>query len=208
MIKRDHPQLSISQQCKLVRLSRSAFYYAPVGIGADTLAMMKEIDRVFTKYPFFGSRQIAAYLRREGVVIGRHRVRRLMAQMGLEAIYKRPRTSQPHRHHLRAGPEWLPVSRGYHGLGVAQGPELAAIEYDACRLLRRCPERSHRQIWPAGDHEHRSRISVYGIGLDHDADRGRRAHLNGWAWPLSGQHFYRTAVAEPEAGGDLSRRDH
>ncbi|MEZ5985235.1 MAG: IS3 family transposase [Hyphomonas sp.] len=99
MIKRDHPQLSISQQCKLVRLSRSAFYYTPAGIDADTLAMMKEIDRVFTKYPFFGSRQIAAYLRREGVVIGRHRVRRLMAKMGLEAIYKRPRTSQPHPQH-------------------------------------------------------------------------------------------------------------
>ncbi|WP_417691589.1 IS3 family transposase [Roseibium sp.] len=99
MIKRDHPQLSVGQQCKLVRLSRSAFYYAQVGIDADTLAMMKEIDRVFTKYPFFGSRQIAAYLRREGVVIGRHRVRRLMARMGQEAIYKRPRTSQPYPQH-------------------------------------------------------------------------------------------------------------
>ncbi|MGV6805162.1 MAG: IS3 family transposase [Ruegeria sp.] len=61
--------------------------------------MMKEIDRVFTKYPFFGSRQIAAYLRRDGIAVGRHRVRRLMAKMGLEAIYKRPRTSQPHPQH-------------------------------------------------------------------------------------------------------------
>ena len=80
MIRRDHPKLSISQQCKLVRLSRSAFYYTPVGIAPDTLAMMKDIDRVFTKYPFFGSCQIAAYLRREGTVVGRHRVRRLMAK--------------------------------------------------------------------------------------------------------------------------------
>ena len=99
MIKRDHPELSISQQGKLVRLSRSAFYYTPVGIDADTLAMMKEIDRVFTKYPVFGSRQIAAYLRRDGTVVVRHRVRRLMAKMGLEAIYKRSRTSQPHPQH-------------------------------------------------------------------------------------------------------------
>jgi len=99
MIQRDHPDLSISQQCKLVQLSRSAFYYTPVGVNAATLAMMKEIDRVFTKYPFFGSRQIAAYLRREGTIVGRHRVRRLMAKMGLEAIYKRPRTSQPHPQH-------------------------------------------------------------------------------------------------------------
>jgi len=99
VIKPDHPDLSIIRQCKLVRLRRSAFYYTPVGIDADTLAMMKEIGRVFTKYPFFGSRQIAAYLRREGTVFGRHHTRRLMAKMGLEAIYKRPRISQPHPQH-------------------------------------------------------------------------------------------------------------
>ena len=99
MIERDHAELSISQQCKLARLSRSAFYHTPVGIDAETLAMMKEIDQVFTKYPFFGSRQIAAYLRREGTVVGRHRVRRLMTTMVLEAIYKRPRTSQRHMQH-------------------------------------------------------------------------------------------------------------
>lgn len=98
-IRRDHPELSVSQQCRPVRLSRSAFYYAPVGIDAFALALMKAIDRVFNRYPFFGSRQIAAHLRREGIVVGRHRVRRLMAKMGLEAIYKRPRTSQPHPQH-------------------------------------------------------------------------------------------------------------
>jgi len=99
LIRRGHPELSISQQCRLVKLSRSAFYYAPVGIDAATLALMKQIDRVFTKFPFFGSRQIVAYLRRGGIIAGRHRVRRLMAKMGLDAIYKRPRTSQPHPQH-------------------------------------------------------------------------------------------------------------
>jgi len=131
MIKQDHPELSISQQCKLVRLSRSAFYYTPDGVDGDTLSMMKEIDRVFTKYPFFGSRQIVAYLRRESTVVGRHRVRRLMARMGSEAIYKRPRTSQPHLQHPvlpyllrkmvkeRANPLWcaditfVPVRNGF-----------------------------------------------------------------------------------------------
>ncbi len=54
---------------------------------------------MFTKYPFFGSRQIAACLRRDGIVVGRHRVRRLMVKTGLEAIYKQPRTSQPHPQH-------------------------------------------------------------------------------------------------------------
>ncbi|KXF92852.1 hypothetical protein AT574_00035 [Phaeobacter inhibens] len=55
MIHRDHPELSISQQCRLVKLSRSAFYYTPVGIDATTLTLMKQVDRVFTKFPFFGS---------------------------------------------------------------------------------------------------------------------------------------------------------
>jgi putative transposase len=99
MIRRDHPDLSISQQCKLVKLSRSVFDYMPVGVSGATLELMKAIDRAFTKYPFFGSPQIAAYLRRDGIVVGRHRVRRLMAKMGLEAIYKRPRTSHPHPQH-------------------------------------------------------------------------------------------------------------
>ena len=62
MVRLDHPQLSITQQCRLVKLSRSSFYYAPVGIDAATLELMKAIDRVITKYPFFGSRQIAAFL--------------------------------------------------------------------------------------------------------------------------------------------------
>ena len=99
MIRRDHPDLSVRRQCKLVNLSRSAFYYSPLGIDPNTLAVMKSIDRVFTQYPFFGSRQIAAFLRREGMAVGRHRVRRLMRLMGLQAIYKRPRTSQPHPQH-------------------------------------------------------------------------------------------------------------
>ena len=72
MFERDHPNLSISQQCKLVPLSRSAFHYTPVGIDTDTLAMMKKIDRVFTRYPFFshaGSRPICAGKRLSSGVI-------------------------------------------------------------------------------------------------------------------------------------------
>ena len=74
MITRDRSDLSISQQCRLVKLSRSAFYYEPTGIDNETLAVMKAIDRAFTKYPFFGSRQLRAYLCRDGMKVGRHRV--------------------------------------------------------------------------------------------------------------------------------------
>ena len=96
MIARAHPTLSIVWQCEMLQLSRSAVYDTPVGLDEATLGIMKAIDQVFTKRPFFGSRQIRAYLRRDGIVVGRHRVRRLMGLMGLSALYKRPRTSQPH----------------------------------------------------------------------------------------------------------------
>ena len=65
-----------------------------VGFDPATLDLMHEIDPIFTKYPFFGSRQIAAYLPQSGVSAGRHRVRRLMAIMGLQAICKGPNTSK------------------------------------------------------------------------------------------------------------------
>ena len=99
MIAPAHPNLSIVRQCKILELSRSAFYYTPVGIDEETLVIMAAIDQAFTKYPFFGSRQLQAYMGRDGIVVGRHRVRRLMRLMGLEAVYKRPRTSQPHPTH-------------------------------------------------------------------------------------------------------------
>lgn len=78
MIRKDHTDLSLTKQCKLLKVSRSSLYYTPVGVNAETLKLMNEIDRVFTKYPFFVSRQIAAYLPRNGFHAGRYRVRRLM----------------------------------------------------------------------------------------------------------------------------------
>ena len=99
MIRRDHPDLSLSQQCQVLAISRSSFYYAPRGERPENLALMRRIDELFLKYPFYGSRQMARHLRREGIEAGRHRVRRLMRLMGLEAIYQAPRTSQPHPAH-------------------------------------------------------------------------------------------------------------
>ena len=80
-------------------ISRSSFYYAPKGESPENLALMRRIDELFLKYPFYGSRQMVRQLRRDGVCVGRHRVRRLMRLMGLEAIYQAPRTSTPHPTH-------------------------------------------------------------------------------------------------------------
>jgi putative transposase len=99
MIRRAHSDLSLSRQCRLLSISRSSFYYAPKGESPENLALMRRIDELFLKYPFYGSRQMVRQLRREGIRIGRHRVRRLMRLMGLEAIYQAPRTSEPHPAH-------------------------------------------------------------------------------------------------------------
>ena len=99
MIAPDRPGLSLSRQCRLLSIGRSSFYYAPKGESAENLALMRRLDELFLKYPFYGSRQMVRQLRREGISSGRHRVRRLMRLMGLEAIYQAPRTSTPHPEH-------------------------------------------------------------------------------------------------------------
>lgn len=86
--RKENTKLSLTRQRKLLKISRSSIYYMSVGFDQATLNLMHEIDRIFTKYPFFGSPQIAAYLPQSGFLAGRHRVRRLMGIMGLEAIYK------------------------------------------------------------------------------------------------------------------------
>src|SRR5690242_14620839 len=99
MIEPEHPELSIVRQCELVSISRSGFYYQPAGETPLNLALMRLIDRQFLETPWYGSRQMARHLRRAGYTVGRKRVRRLMAKMGLEPIYQRPRTAVPHPEH-------------------------------------------------------------------------------------------------------------
>jgi putative transposase len=99
MIVPGRPGLSLSRQCRLLSISRSSFYYAPRGESPENLVLMRRIDEMFVRYPFFGSRQMVRQLRREGVRAGRHRVRRLMRLMGLAAIYQAPKTSAPHPAH-------------------------------------------------------------------------------------------------------------
>lgn len=99
MVVRDLADLSLSRQCRILSIGRSSLYYAPKGESVANLALMRRIDELFLKYPFYGSRQMARQLRRDGVSVGRHRVRRLMRLMGLEAIYRAPKTSAPHPEH-------------------------------------------------------------------------------------------------------------
>ena len=99
MIEPEHPQLSIVRQCELVSISRSGFYHRPAGEAALNLELMRLIDAQFLETPWYGSRQMSRHLRHEGYVVGRKRIRRLMAKMGLAPIYQRPRTTVPNPEH-------------------------------------------------------------------------------------------------------------
>ena len=89
MIEPDYPVLSVVRQCDLVSISRSGFYYRPAGETPFNLEVMRLIDAQFLRTPWYGSRQMARYVRRAGYEVGRKRVRRLMARMGLAPIYQR-----------------------------------------------------------------------------------------------------------------------
>ena len=106
MIEPEHPRLSIVRLCELVSISRSGFYHRPAGETPLNLALMRLVDAQFLQTPWCGSRQMARHLRREGYGVGRKRVRRLMARMGLAPIYQRPRTTVPNPGH-RAWPYLL-----------------------------------------------------------------------------------------------------
>ena len=94
-LDRDHPSLSVRRQCAMLGLARSGVYRLPRAANDDDLLLMRRIDELFTRWPFLGSRRMAAMLRAEGVVINRKRVQRLMRRMGIAALGPKPRTSKP-----------------------------------------------------------------------------------------------------------------
>jgi putative transposase len=94
LVEREHPALPISQQCRLLAISRSAVYRRPAEVGEADLAIMGLIDRQYLARPYYGSRRMAAWLATQGHVVNRKRVRRLMRLIGLVTIYQRPNTSK------------------------------------------------------------------------------------------------------------------
>jgi len=96
MIDRDRKP-TVTRQAQLLDVSRSSVYYRPRPVSKRDLLLMRRIDELHLEAPFYGARKIAAQLRREGNEIGRRHVRTLMRRMGIEALYRKPRTSVPAR---------------------------------------------------------------------------------------------------------------
>ena len=159
MVDREHPKLPIVRQCALLGVSRSSLYYRAKGASGEDLSLMREMDRQYLETPFYGSRRMKAWLDRQGMPVSRKRVQRLMRVMGLWAIYRRPRTSQPAPEHrvypyllrnarvTRPNQVWaadityLPMARGFlylvvvmdwHSRYVVEWRLSNALEADFC----------------------------------------------------------------------------
>ncbi|MCB2261366.1 MAG: IS3 family transposase [Candidatus Thiosymbion ectosymbiont of Robbea hypermnestra] len=95
-----HPDLSITRQCALIGISRSSYYQTPCGVASEeNLKYMRLIDEQYLRTPFYGSRQMTRWLIRQGHVINRKRVQRLMRTMGIQGTVPGPHTSGPHPGH-------------------------------------------------------------------------------------------------------------
>jgi putative transposase len=98
MIDRQH-ELPITKQAQVLRISRGSVYYLPRPVPEADLAIMRRLDRLHLEFPFAGSRMLKGLLAAEGCKIGRRHVKTLMRRMGIEALYRRPRTTKPEPGH-------------------------------------------------------------------------------------------------------------
>jgi len=130
MIDREN-KLSIVQQCQIVGISRTSMYYEPKPISSRDIKLMRLIDEIHLRHPFFGSRRIRDELDDSGHEVGRGHVVTLMRKMGIETLYRKPRLSAPHPEHklypyllrnmeiTRANQVWaadityIPMARGF-----------------------------------------------------------------------------------------------
>ena len=135
MIDRAH-DLPISKQAEALNISRSSVYYLPRPVSSADLALMRRIDELHLEFPFAGSRMLRGLLADEGSKVGRRHVKTLMQRMGIEALYRRPRTTKPEPGHkiypyllrgveiTRANQVWamdityIPMARGFVYLAV------------------------------------------------------------------------------------------
>lgn len=99
---REHPKISVKRQCELLGISRSGLYYKPRPMKPDEIELMVEIDKIYTKSPYMGSRKIAKRISKDrDKPVNRKRVSRIMQEMGISPIYPKPRTSIPNVAHKK-----------------------------------------------------------------------------------------------------------
>ncbi|MBK5293393.1 MAG: IS3 family transposase [Acidobacteriia bacterium] len=99
LVERGHAEISVRRQCDLLGVNRSGFYYEPVGESQENLWLMRLLDEQYTRTPFYGSRKMTEWLATVGHTVNRKRISRLMELLGIEAVYPKPKLSQPGEGH-------------------------------------------------------------------------------------------------------------
>ena len=187
MIDREH-DLSITRQAEVLRISRGSVYYLPRPVPDADLAIMRHLDRLHLEYPFAGSRMLRGLLALQGCKIGRRHVKTLMRRMGIEALYRRPRTTKPEPGHkiypyllrgmeiTRPNQVWamdityipmaarLRLSRRRARLGDTPGTVVAVVDHDGSCLLRRDAGGCHGSSRQAGNLQHGPGLAVHRRG--------------------------------------------
>lgn len=101
LVEPENSELSVGRQCELLGLSRSSYYYKACSVAEDDLGLKRLLDEQYLRTPFYGSRRMTAWLQGIGHEVNRKRVQRLMREMGIEAIYPKPKTSEADPEHRK-----------------------------------------------------------------------------------------------------------
>ncbi|HHG3104801.1 TPA: IS3 family transposase [Vibrio parahaemolyticus] len=91
--------LPIKRQCELLNIARSTAYYQPIGLSIEEIELRRIIDEIHLQYPFMGSRRVRTELAKKGHNVNRKRVIRIMRDMGIGAIYPKPKTTLANKAH-------------------------------------------------------------------------------------------------------------
>jgi len=226
MIDRYH-ELSVSKQADLVGIARSTVYYLPRPVPAADLELMRQIDRLHMEFPFAGARMLRRLLAADGSKVGRRHVKTLMLRMGIEALYRRPRTTKPEPGHkifpyLLRGVEiarpnqvwamditYVPMRKGFVYLAVVldwfsrRMLSWRVSINDGGVVLHRGVGGGAGEARQAGDLQYRPGIAVHLRGLHGRACEQRDQDQHGRQGRVAGQCVRRAPVAHGEIRGDL-----
>ncbi len=215
--------LSVNRQCMLLGIARSSFYYQPRPPSAEEFDLLNRLDRIFTEHPVYGSRRLQVALLREGISVGRRRIRRLMRKLGLCAIRPKRNTSKPHPEHkiypyllrdraiAQSNQVWatdityIPMRQGFLYL-------VAIIDWATRRVLSWrlsnsltagfCVDALSEALARFGKPEHlqfRPGFAVHQRRIHAGAAGSWDRDQHGWTWSLPRQHLRRAPVVDGEA---------
>jgi len=228
MVERPGENLSVRRQCALLNLARSGVYRPGPVTGADDLALMRRIDELHLKWPFYGSRRMVFELNQAGHGVNRKRVQRLMRVMGIEALVPRPGTSKAapgHRiypyllrgvsitepNHVWASDiTYIPMALGFlYLVAIIDWSSRAVLAWRLSNTMdtgfcNRGARRSFGAARHAENIQHRSGRAVHQRRLHRQARGCGHRDFDGRPRSFHGQHFHRATVALDQIRGSAS----